>query len=150
MRDEYFMEQALMMARKALRHKEVPIGAVVVRDHVIIARGHNLTRTFHDPTAHAELIAIRRATEVLKDWRLTGCTLYCTVEPCVQCAGACLLSRVSRLVFGCRDPKAGAVRSLYTLCSDARLNHQVEITEGVLRVKAETLLRSFFQSLRRP
>ena len=148
MDDTFFMEQALKMARKALRYNEVPVGAVVVRGGEIIAQGHNLTRTLNDPTAHAELVAIRRAAEVLKDWRLTGCALYCTVEPCIQCAGALILSRIERLIFGCRDPKMGAVVSLYTVCSDERLNHQVEVSEGMLKEEAAYLMRSFFQNLR--
>ncbi len=148
MNDTEFMELALSMARKAARFGEVPVGAVVTRKGAIVARAHNLTRTFRDPTAHAELLAIRRAAAVLGDWRLTGCTLYCTVEPCLQCAGAMILSRISRLVFGCRDPKMGAVVSLYHLGSDGRLNHQFEITEGVLRDVAEGLMKDFFRTLR--
>jgi tRNA(adenine34) deaminase len=142
------MEKALKMARKALRFGEVPIGAVIVREETVIARAHNLTRTFTDPTAHAEILAIRRASEGVGDWRLSGCTLYCTVEPCIMCAGAIVLSRIERLVYGCPDPKMGAVRSLFTLCSDARLNHQVTITQGVLGEAAGNLMQSFFRELR--
>ena len=149
MNDTFFMKEALKMARKALRFQEIPIGAVITRNDRIIALGHNLTRTFHDPTAHAERIVIQRAAEVLGDWRLTGCTLYCSVEPCLQCAGALVLARIDRLVFGCRDPKMGAVVSLYKVGSDARLNHQIEITEGILREEAETLMKDFFQRLRK-
>ena len=150
MDDVFYMRQALMMARKAARYQEVPVGAVITSENRIIAMAHNLTRTLRDPTAHAERVAIQRAGEVLGDWRLSGCTLYVTVEPCLQCAGACVLSRVSRLVFGCRDPKMGAVVSLYRLCSDERLNHLVEITEGVLAREAEALMRAFFKKLRQP
>ena len=146
--DITFMKQALKMARKALRYDEVPVGAVIVHDGTIIAQAHNLTRTLKDPTAHAELIAIRRASDFVGDWRLSGCTLFCTVEPCIQCAGAILLSRIDRLVFGCRDPKMGAVASLYTLCSDKRLNHQVVISEGVLQEESARLMNYFFQRLR--
>ena len=148
MGDREFMEQALKMARRAARLGEVPVGAVVTREGAVVARAHNLTRTFRDPTAHAELLAIRRAAAALGDWRLTGCTLYSTVEPCVQCAGAMILSRISRLVFGCRDPKMGAVVSLHHLGLDDRLNHQFEITEGVLRDDAERLMKDFFRALR--
>ena len=148
MDDRDFMRQALRMARKAIRYGEVPVGAVISRDGVLIAQAHNLTRTFRDPTAHAELLAIRRAAEAVGDWRLTGCTLYCTVEPCLQCAGAMLLSRIPRLVFGCRDPKMGAVVSLFRIGSDQRLNHQFEVTEGILREESIALMRDFFQGLR--
>ncbi|RTZ89736.1 MAG: tRNA-specific adenosine deaminase, partial [Deltaproteobacteria bacterium] len=98
--------------------------------------------------AHAETVAIRRAATRLGDWRLSGCTLYCTVEPCILCAGAILLARIDRLVYGCPDPKMGAVRSLFTLCSDARLNHQVSVTGGVLEEESTRLMRQFFQNLR--
>ncbi len=148
MDDAAYMEMALRMARKALRFGEVPVGAVIVRDETVIAQAHNLTRTDRDPTAHAETVAIRRAATRLGDWRLSGCTLYCTVEPCILCAGAILLARIDRLVYGCPDPKMGAVRSLFTLCSDARLNHQVSVTGGVLEEESTRLMRQFFQNLR--
>ncbi|RTZ94045.1 MAG: tRNA-specific adenosine deaminase, partial [Deltaproteobacteria bacterium] len=108
MDDAAYMEMALRMARKALRFGEVPVGAVIVRDETVIAQAHNLTRTDRDPPAHAETVAIRRAAAHLEDWRLSGCTLYCTVEPCILCAGAILLARIDRLVYGCPDPKMGA------------------------------------------
>lgn len=146
--DIIFMKEALKMARKGLRYGEVPVGAVIVNEGRIIAQAHNLTRTLKDPTAHAELIAIRRAAEVVGDWRLNGCTIYCTVEPCIQCAGAILLSRIERLVFGCLDPKMGAVESLFTLCSDKRLNHQVALSGGVLKEESARLISSFFRKLR--
>jgi len=146
--DIIFMKEALKMARKGLRYGEVPVGAVIVSEGRIIARAHNLTRTLKDPTAHAELIAIRRAAEAVGDWRLTGCTLFCTIEPCIQCAGAILLSRIERLVFGCLDPKMGAVASLFTLCSDERLNHQVALSGGVLKEESARLISSFFRKLR--
>ncbi len=149
MRDTDYMRQALKLARKALLYGEVPIGAVVVREGKILAQAHNLTRTLKDPTAHAETVAIRRAAEKIGDWRLADCTLYCTVEPCILCAGAILLARIDRLVFGCPDPKMGAVRSLFRLCSDPRLNHQVRITEGILAEEAQDLMRTFFTNLRR-
>lgn len=149
MRDADYMRQALKMARKALLYGEVPIGAIVVQEDKILAQAHNLTRTLKDPTAHAETVAIRRAAEKIGDWRLTDCTLYCTVEPCILCAGAILLARIDRLVFGCPDPKMGAVRTLYSLCTDPRLNHSVRITRGVLDKEASNLLKLFFQNLRK-
>jgi len=150
MDDVGYMRLALKMARKALLYGEVPVGAVIVYGDKVIAQAHNLTRAFKDPTAHAETLAIRRAAERLGDWRLTGCTLFSTVEPCILCAGAIVLSRIDRLVYGCPDPKMGAVKSLFTLCSDPRLNHQVDITEGILHEEAAALMQSFFRGLRDP
>ncbi len=143
------MRVALKMARKARLYGEVPVGAIVVREGKILSMAHNLTRSLNDPTAHAELVALRRAAERLGDWRLAGCALFCTVEPCIQCAGAMLLSRVDRLVYGCADPKMGAVHSLFSLCGDPRLNHQVRVTGGVLGEEATALMRDFFKSLRK-
>ncbi len=143
------MKNALEMALMAFHRQEVPIGAIIVSQGRVIARAHNLTRTLNDPTAHAEMIAIRRAAEVKGDWRLSDCTLYSTVEPCIQCAGAILLARIHRLVYGCPDTKFGAVSTFYTLCSDPRLNHQVSIQGGVLQEEAAQLLRSFFRNVRK-
>jgi len=148
MDDVGYMRLALKMARKALLYGEVPVGAVIVYEDKVLAQAHNLTRALKDPTAHAETLAIRRAAERLGDWRLTGCTLYSTVEPCILCAGAIVLSRIDRLVYGCPDPKMGAVKSLFSLCSDPRLNHQVDITEGILHGEAAALMQSFFKDLR--
>ncbi len=148
MDDIGYMRLALKMARKALLYGEVPVGAVIVRDGRLIAQAHNLTRNLKDPTAHAEVLAIRRAAERLGDWRLTGCTLYCTVEPCSMCAGSIVISRIERLVYGCPDPKMGAVASLFTLCSDPRLNHQVSLTEGILGKESADLMQAFFRKLR--
>ena len=150
MNDAQYMHAALKMARKALLYGEVPVGAVIVHAGRLLAQAHNLTRTLKDPTAHAEVLAIRRAAERLGDWRLHDCTLYCTVEPCILCAGAIVLSRIDRLVYGCPDPKMGAVRSLFSLCSDPRLNHQVNVTEGVLGEESADLMQSFFRTLRNP
>ena len=127
---------------------EVPIGAVIVLDGQIIGRGHNLRETSQDPTTHAEVIAIRQAAKQLGSWRLLDCTLYVTLEPCVMCMGAIILARIPQLVFGCRDPKAGAVGSIYNLAEDERFNHQVKVREGVLQQECSTQLSHFFQSLR--
>jgi tRNA(adenine34) deaminase len=143
------MKEALKEARKAAKKGEVPIGAVVVKEDKIIGRGHNLRESANDPTAHAEIIAIRKASKKLKNWRLASCTLYVTVEPCIMCAGAIVLARIDRLVYGADDLKAGAVKSLYEAVSDRRLNHRVkEIRSGVLKDECAALLRSFFSGLR--
>jgi len=142
--DEYFMQEALEEAQKAFEEDEVPIGAVIVRNGEILARAHNLREKLNDPTAHAELIAIRLAAGKLNSWRLLDTTVYVTVEPCPMCAGAIVLARVKRLVFGAADPKAGAAGTLMNLLDDARLNHQVEITGGVLEEESRKLLRTFF------
>ena len=124
---------------------EVPVGAVVIKDSEILAEGHNLTQSALDPTAHAEIVTIRAAAIALSDWRLTGCTLYVTLEPCAMCAGALVLSRVSRLVFGARDPKSGMVGSLANLVQETHLNHQLEVTGGVLAEASGELLQDFFR-----
>jgi tRNA(adenine34) deaminase len=142
--DEYFMQEALEEARKAFAEDEVPIGAIIVQNDEILARAHNLREKLNDPTAHAELIAIRLASDRLNSWRLLDTTVYVTVEPCPMCAGAIVLARVKRLVFGATDPKAGAARTLMNLLDDVRLNHRVEITGGVLEEESRKLLRTFF------
>lgn len=147
--DEYWMRFALKEAEKAYELEEVPVGAIIVKDNEIIGKGHNLTEQLQDPTAHAELIAITAAASHLGSRRLTGCTLYTTLEPCPMCAGALVLARVDRLVFAASDPKSGAVRSLYNICDDGRLNHRLEITGGILEIPASALLSSFFRELRR-
>jgi tRNA(adenine34) deaminase len=146
--DERFMRDALRSARRAATHDDVPIGAVVVKDGIAIARGRNRREVDEDPTAHAELVAIRRAARRLGSWRLSGCTLYVTLEPCAMCAGAIVLARLPRLVFGAHDPKAGFVGSLGDLCRDARLNHRLEVTSGVLAADCGALLVSFFRERR--
>jgi len=146
--DRGFMMEALVEAEAALRHAEVPIGAVLVHQGIIIGRGHNLRETSNDPTAHAEMIAIRQGAERLNSWRLLDSTLYVTLEPCVMCMGAIILARVPRLVFGCRDPRAGAVGSIYDFSVDDRFNHRVEVTEGVLGEECSRILSGFFQDLR--
>jgi tRNA(adenine34) deaminase len=148
MDDICFMKEALKEARKALEKDEPPVGAVIVKDGEIIARGHNLREGLKDPTAHAEMLAIRAAAAELGRWRLNDCVMYVTLEPCAMCAGAMVLARLGRLVYGADDPKAGAVNSLMGLVSDRRLNHQVEAKGGVLAGQCGALLRDFFSSRR--
>jgi len=143
------MREALKEAEKALVVDEVPVGAIIVYKGRIIARAHNQKETLRDPTAHAEMIAVTQAAASLERWRLTGCTMYVTLEPCTMCAGAMVLARMDRLVFGADDPKAGAVGSLYNIPRDMRLNHRLEVTGGLLRGPCGDLLREFFQSKRR-
>jgi len=147
--DEAFMKEALKEAEKALQADEVPVGAVVVHQGRVIARAHNQRETFRDPTAHAEMIAITQAAAALDRWRLSGCILYVTLEPCAMCAGAMVLARIDRLVFGADDPKAGAVGSLYNIPHDSRLNHRLEVTAGVLAEECGGLLQEFFRTKRR-
>ena len=146
--DDYFMREALRQAARADEAGEVPVGAVIVRDGVMIARAHNQRERLKDPTAHAEMVALTQAAAALDAWRLTGCTLYVTVEPCVMCAGAMVLARVTRLVYGADDPKAGACASLYRIPSDPRLNHSIETVSGVLAEESSELLREFFRARR--
>jgi len=147
-RDQWFMQAALAEARVARAKGEVPIGAVIVLDGVIIGRGHNLRETGEDPTAHAEMLAIREAAAAIGHWRLLETTLYVTLEPCVMCMGAIILARIPRLVFGCRDPRAGASGSIYDFPGDERFNHRVAVSEGILGVECSEQLRSFFLELR--
>lgn len=146
--DRQWMEIALDQARAARDVGEVPVGAVVVHEGRAIGLGHNLTATSNDPSAHAEMVAIRRAAEHLGHWRLLDCTLYVTLEPCTMCAGAIVLSRIPRLVFGAMDPKAGMCGSLGNLVQDSRLNHRVTLTTGVGVAESAELLRSFFRARR--
>jgi tRNA(adenine34) deaminase len=147
--DLYWMGIALREAQKAADRGEVPIGAVVVGDGAVLGRGHNLREASQDPAAHAEMIAIRKAARKEKSWRLTGATLYVTLEPCIMCMGAILLARVERVVFGCLDPKGGAAGSLYDLSDDRRLNHRVAVTAGVREAECAGILSDFFAALRR-
>jgi tRNA(adenine34) deaminase len=144
-----FMRRALAAAEEASGKGEVPVGAVVVLDQKIVAVAHNERETGSDPTAHAEIVALRRAAAVLGSWRLCDADLYVTMEPCPMCAGALVNARIRRLYFGCDDPKAGAVRTLYQLLDDRRLNHRVEVVPGVLAAEGASLLRTFFGRLRR-
>ncbi len=149
MADETYMRVALDEARAAAELGEVPIGAVVVCDGDLVARAHNLRETHRDPTAHAEMIAIREAARRLDRWRLSDCTVYVTLEPCPMCAGAMHQARVARCVYGASDPKAGALGTLYDLSDDERLNHRFEVTPGVMSDECGSLLRAFFGRLRR-
>jgi tRNA(adenine34) deaminase len=145
---EYWMEQAFKEAEKAYEKGEVPIGAVMVFDNHIIGRGHNLTETLQEPTAHAEMIAITAAADYLKSRRLLDTILYVTLEPCPMCAGAIVLARIPLLVFAADDPKAGFCGTLYNIVQDQRLNHRVEIVKGVLENKCSLILSDFFKKLR--
>lgn len=147
--DQVWMTEALAEARRAADIGEVPIGAVVVRDGEILGRGHNRREIDGDPLAHAEILAIRQAASRMGGWRLSGATMYVTLEPCPMCAGALVNSRVQRLVYGAADPKAGYCGSLGNLVQDPRLNHRLEVTAGVLESESAALLRGFFASLRR-
>jgi tRNA(adenine34) deaminase len=146
--DRAMMQVALEEARAAAARGEVPVGAVVVIAGQIVARAGNRTITGCDPTAHAELLALRHAATAVDNYRLLGATLYCTIEPCAMCAGAMIHARIARLVYGADDPKAGAVRSCLSVLDHPQLNHRVDVTPGVLRDEAATLLRDFFFSRR--
>jgi tRNA(adenine34) deaminase len=146
--DIYFMRLALEEAEAAFDADEVPVGAIVVQDDTVIARTHNRRESSNDPTGHAELLALRFASQKLQRWRLSDSTLYVTKEPCIMCAGAMVNARLGRLVYGCRDEKGGAVDSLYKLLSDHRLNHQVEVVSGVLGDECAEILKKFFQERR--
>ena len=147
---ETWMREAIAEASKALAAGEVPIGAVVVHEPSgkIIGRGHNRRENDHDPTAHAEILALREAAHAIGHWRLLDCALVVTLEPCPMCAGAAVNARIPRLIYGCADPKAGAVRTLFRLCEDERLNHRVNVEEGVLAEECAELLRGFFRAQR--
>jgi tRNA(adenine34) deaminase len=147
-RDEQFMRLALAEAEKAIQEGEVPVGAVVVRGGEVIASAHNGPVGLNDPSAHAEILALRRAAAVEGNYRLAGATLYVTIEPCLMCSGALIQARVSRLVFGAPDPKGGAVVSLYGVLEDARLNHRVDVTGGVLKEACSEILSRFFREKR--
>ncbi len=146
--DRLFMQAAFDEAVAAEDLGEVPIGAVVILDGRIIGRGHNLRETKNDPTAHAEILAIQQAAKKLDSWRLLDCTLYVTLEPCVMCMGAIILARIPHLVFGCRDPRVGAVGSIYNFSEDERFNHRVQVREGVLQEECSSQLSDFFKRLR--
>lgn len=145
---EHWMREAIAEARKAEALGEVPIGAVIVRGDEIIGRGHNLRETTLDPTAHAEMVAIREASRLLDAWRLLECRLYVTLEPCPMCAGAIVQSRVPHVIYGTTDPKAGCAGTLMNLLQESRFNHMTEVTPGVLQEECAGLLTSFFRRLR--
>ena len=146
---ERFMRLALRQAEAAMAEDEVPVGVLIVRGDRVIAAAHNQREQLHDPTAHAEMIAITQAAEALQDWRLEECTLYVTLEPCPMCAGAILQARIPTVVYGATDAKAGAVNSLYHLLGDERLNHRCEVIAGVLAQPCGLILTEFFQRQRR-
>jgi tRNA(adenine34) deaminase len=146
--DRRFMQEALDLARRALDREDVPVGAVVVHENRVIGRGYNQREKLGDPTAHAEMIALTAAAEYLQQWRLEGCTMYVTLEPCPMCAGALVLARVARLVYAAEDPKTGACGSLFEITDDPRLNHHIDTTAGVLAEPAAELIRSFFRRRR--
>lgn len=148
-RDERWMRAALAEARRAAREQEVPVGAVVELEGRIVARGHNRPLHTHNPSAHAEILALGRAGRRLGNYRLNGCTLYVTIEPCAMCAGAIVQARVKRVVFGARDPKAGAAGSALKVLNHPKLNHQVEVASGVLKEECAGLLKDFFRVRRR-
>ena len=147
-RDRVYMEAALREARDAADAGEIPVGAVVVCGGEVIARAHNRRQELQNPMAHAEVLALQAAASRLKSWRLEECSLYVTLEPCIMCVGAILQARISRLIFGCLDPKAGAVESLYRLCDDSRLNHTLPVTRGVMENECGSILSEFFSRLR--
>ena len=145
---EDWMLAALVLARQAAKHNEVPVGAVVIRDNQIVGRGFNQPIGRHDPTAHAEIIALRNAARALGNYRLPGCTLVVTVEPCTMCAGALVHARIERLIFGAKEPKAGAVCSSARVLDNLGLNHKVTVLEGVLEKECKALMSGFFQGRR--
>jgi tRNA(adenine34) deaminase len=142
--DEYFMQLAIRQAQIAEENGDVPIGCVIVHNGQIVARACNQREQLKDPTAHAEIIALTQAAAAFESWRLNDCTIYVTLEPCPMCAGALVLARIDRLVYGCDDPKTGAVKSLYNIVQDERLNHRLEVTSGVLADQCTALLSDFF------
>ena len=147
-RDEFFMRLAIREAERAAEHDDVPIGAVVVRDGEVIAAGHNERELRQDPTAHAEILALREAARALGVWRVLDSVLYVTLEPCAMCAGAIVLARVPRVVYGCADPKAGAAGSVLDVLAEPRLNHRPDVAGGLLADECATLLTDFFASRR--
>jgi tRNA(adenine34) deaminase len=146
--DRFYMGLALEEAGRAAVEEEVPVGAVIINQGEVVSRAHNRRERLQSPISHAEILAIGSASSRLKSWRLDECTLYVTLEPCIMCVGAILQARLPRLVFGCPDPKAGAVVSLHRLCEDSRLNHQVAVTSGILEGECSKILKDFFVGLR--
>jgi tRNA(adenine34) deaminase len=149
MDDERFMDEALRLAERAAGDGEVPVGAVIVKDGRVLARAHNQVETLRDATAHAEMIAITQAAEALENWRLEGADLYVTLEPCAMCAGALVLSRVARIVYGADDPVAGACGSVFNIVAEKRLNHRIPVVKGVRAERCGGLLKDFFRSRRK-
>lgn len=147
--DVYYMRLAIEEAQKAFALNEVPVGAVVVAESgEVLARQHNRSISFNDPSAHAEILALREAASRIRNYRLTGVTLFVTIEPCAMCAGACVLARIRRIVYGAADLKAGACESLYNIVQDQRLNHRIEVTAGVMEQECRELIQAFFRMKR--
>ncbi len=146
--DQQFMQAAIEQAKIAEENGDIPIGAVIVYKNQIIGKAYNQREQLKDPTAHAEIIALTQAAAFVESWRLNGCTMYVTLEPCPMCAGALVLSRMDRLVYGCDDPKAGACKSLYNIVQDERLNHRLEVTSGILQEQCRQQLQEFFSRRR--
>ena len=144
-----YMQEALEEAKKAASMGEIPIGAVIIKDGQIVGRGHNETETRKDPTAHAEMLAIRQASQTLGGWRLLGCEMYVTAEPCCMCAGAIVWSRIQKLYIGTMDPKAGACGSVFNSPQEEKLNHYVEIETGILQEECSCIMKDFFKQLRK-
>jgi len=149
MNDIKWMREALIEAEKAFDEDEVPVGAIVIHKNKIIGRGHNKTESLHDPTAHAEIIALSAAANYLNNWRLTDAYLYTTLEPCLMCAGALILSRIKRVIFGTYDKKFGACGSVYNIPENNKLNHKFDVISGILSVESQLLLQDFFKRKRR-
>lgn len=147
--DEHYLREALRQAAEAAAAGEVPVGAIIVAEGRVLAAARNERESLRDPTAHAEMIAITQAAQSLNAWRLEGCTLYVTLEPCPMCAGAIVQARIPRVVYGAADPKAGAVDSLYQILTDDRLNHRVEVSSGVLAAECGQVLTDFFRARRK-
>ena len=148
-KDQRFMQLAIEAAKIAHDNGDVPIGAVIVHQGQIIAKAYNQREQLADPTAHAEIIALTQAAAALQSWRLNGCTIYVTLEPCPMCAGALVLARMDRLVYGCDDPKTGACKSLYNIVQDNRLNHTLDVTSGIMQEQCSQLLQDFFAKRRK-
>lgn len=146
--DDRYMQAAIEAAQVAEENGDVPIGAIIVYENQIIGKAYNQREQLQDPTAHAEIIALTQAAAFIESWRLHGCTMYVTLEPCTMCAGALVLARIDRLVYGCDDPKTGAVKSLYNIVTDERLNHIINVTSGVLAEECSGLLQHFFRRRR--
>ncbi len=146
--DNKYMKEALKEAQKSYNKEEIPVGAVIVKDGKIIGRGHNLKETKNDTTNHAEIIAIKKASKKLKSWRLTGCTMYVTLEPCTMCAGALIQARLDKVVIGTMDEKTGACGSVLNVVEDYKFNHRVEIEKGVMEKECKSIIQEFFKKLR--
>ncbi len=146
--DKVFMMEAIKEAKKAFKKNEVPVGAVVVKDNKIIAKAHNLNITTNDPTAHAEILALRKASKILRNYRLTDCELYATLEPCPMCAGAMVYARIKRLIYAADDPKSGCCKSVLNIVNNKKLNHKIEVVSEVCKKESERLLKRFFKKLR--